>query len=337
MRDDFSFYCHWWIEGPTNTYLVITKGIKKHHLNRLTANSQAQRPGWRNALRRGVTPLDTPPFLGLLRRPPCGRLEVPAPAFGKPSRSPVLCASSPVVTWASVGGGGAGWEPPLCSHVDVCCLRGWLRRARRGTRRRRGGQTDLGQRSARLPKGQNNAWRKPPRCLEPLGQMAIKVPLGLRCAHRPVSFWETTVQDAGSALRAPSSCAHWISLLIKIRKGQVTPVKKRKRLKNVLLRLLIGSQQTWITTGAATWQHPDTTTSVSLLSVGKAAAVPASPRRAEHENTAVMRRRRVGDVMWLTTQPGGCTVQRGNISPPFFMLVYSWKAAREIRVVKARN
>lgn len=29
------------------------------------------------------------------------------------------------MTSASVGGGGAGWEAILCSHVDVCCLRGW--------------------------------------------------------------------------------------------------------------------------------------------------------------------------------------------------------------------
>ena len=50
---------------------------------------------------------------------------------------PPFCTSS-VVTSASVGGGGAGWEALLCSHVDVCCLRGWQQhRAWRGTQCRR--------------------------------------------------------------------------------------------------------------------------------------------------------------------------------------------------------
>lgn len=43
-------------------------------------------------------------------------------------------------------------------------------------------------------------------CSETLGHMAVKVPLGSRCAQRSVSFWASASQDAGPGLRAPPSC-----------------------------------------------------------------------------------------------------------------------------------
>lgn len=81
--------------------------------------------------------LDTPPRLGLLRK---GGLADASGSLrqrlGNPLAEPVVCASSPAVTRASVGASERGreeraGEPPLCcSRVGVCCSRGWLRRAR---------------------------------------------------------------------------------------------------------------------------------------------------------------------------------------------------------------
>lgn len=70
----------------------------------------------------GVTPEHAHALLGTAN----GRPEVPGPWIGNPLSNPsFLCTSSSVVTSASFGGGGAGGEALLCSHVDVCCLRGW--------------------------------------------------------------------------------------------------------------------------------------------------------------------------------------------------------------------
>lgn len=108
----------------------------------LTFDNYKDRPqvctkAWRNARNSGVTPEHAPARLG---RTPYGRLEVPGPWFGNPLSSPsFLCTSSSVVTSASVGGGGAGWEALLCSHVDVCCLRGWQCCVWRGTQCEREG------------------------------------------------------------------------------------------------------------------------------------------------------------------------------------------------------
>ncbi len=44
-----------------------------------------------------------------------------APLRASPQVAPSQCWLAPSL----VGGGGAGWEALLCSHVDVCCLRGW--------------------------------------------------------------------------------------------------------------------------------------------------------------------------------------------------------------------
>ena len=223
----------------------------------------------------------TPPLLMVAWRSLDHGLETSLTA-----RSP-FCTSSPV-TSASVGGGGAGWEALLCSHVDVCCLRGWQQhRAWRGTQCRRRVcrlaclRASLGGGIFRNFSPEKRGWMVK-KCdeyrRETLGHMVIKRScFGSRCAQRlavsflsdgrPVRMLELVWKHPRRvvfSLDSPSPfCLQTNFFLSPIWLSFYAPFQLMEK-KNGVLRVVVGSQQTWITKGVATRHHPDTTTSVTF-------------------------------------------------------------------------
>lgn len=142
---------------------------------------------------------------------PCSAAEAPLRTPGGPCASVWETLSQPVLPARLLSGcdfkprsegGGAGWEALLCSHVDVCCLRGWLRCV---TERNAPCAEDYRPACLRAfcwrggkEKKRCNFMMKTYLCRDDVctadcssgtfGQMAIKVPLGSRCAHRAVSL-----------------------------------------------------------------------------------------------------------------------------------------------------
>lgn len=268
-----------------------------------------------------------------LLRPPCGRLQVPAPAFGKPSHSPsFLRASSPVVT-SNLGRRGEERAGRLCSApmlMFVVC-EGGCAALRRGTRRVRR-TTD---RPVCAPSAGGvgrkkicNFMTKTHLCRDDLctadcssgtfGQMAIKVPLGSRCAHRAVSFWETASQDAGAALRTPRRVV--LDFPFPHKKRQVTPsfFEALKKCFSSPFRRLVTNLDNDRSSYVTTPRHDEQRFSQSVRQ-----RVNRRLSGRKHNNTAGMRSRRARNVMRLTAQPG-CTSKHQFL----FLFFCSFKSGR---------